>query len=302
MPPSDDLYQVLGLEPDASPEEVRKAYRKLARQHHPDLHPDDPEAEDRFKRLSAAYEVLSNADKRKVYDEVGMAGAQIGFDPARLDELRRPFGSGGFGGFGGQVVDLEDLFGDLFGGRRSTRGRDVQVSLRLGFLEAARGTRPVVEVPSPTGGTTRVTLDVPAGVETGQRLRLAGRGMPGRDGAPPGDLYVRLEVEDHPHFTRDDLNLELTVPITIPEALQGAKVRVPTLHGTVSLNVPEGVRQGQRLRLKGKGIAPPDRMPGDLYVRLEVVLPTGGDAEARARAAAALEGLYEGDVRAALGA
>ena len=310
---TDDLYDVLGVARDASHDDIRKAYRKLARKHHPDLNPDDPAAEERFKRVSAAYEVLSHAEKRKLYDELGPDAAKIGYDPEKAEEYRQwkrrmdaaqGAGYGGFpggfdvGGFGGDV-DLEDLIGDLFRRQRGgpRRGSDVEASLRVSFLDAARGTTAHVELPRGRGDVSRLAVTIPPGVESGQRLRLAGQGNPGGQGGAAGDLYVRVEVEPHPVFEREGHDLRLTLPITLPEALRGAKVEVPTLEGTVKLSVPAGAQNGQRLRLRGKGIAPRRGAPGDLYVELELVAPRGGDEATRARIAAELEALYDGDPR-----
>jgi len=185
--------------------------------------------------------------------------------------------------------------------RRPRRGSDVEATLRVGFRDAARGTTASVEVPKqrPDGSVeaVRLSLTIPAGVDTGKKLRLAGQGSPGPGGGPPGDLYVRVEVDDHPVFTRDGLDLGLTVPITVPEALRGGQVEVPTLDGSVKLKVPPGAQSGQRMRLRGKGIGPAKGEPGDLYVTLEVVVPDGGDAETRERLARELEALYRKDVR-----
>jgi len=296
---SEDLYAILGVSSDASEDEIKKAYRKLAREHHPDLNPGDAGAEERFKRVSGAYEVLSSADKRALYDEFGDDAEKIGYDPERAEEYRqwkrRAEAAAGFGGFegfgggGGGYQDLEDMLGDLFGqrARGPRRGRDVEAALSVSFDDAAKGTQATVDI----GGKT-VRLTIPAGVESGQRLRLAGQGEPGREGGPAGDLYVRIEVGEHPRFRREGSDLHLDLPISVPEALVGATVEVPTLSGAVNLKIPAGAANGQRMRLRGKGVEPAGKPPGDLYVTLEVVMPTGGDAEAREAAAEAIAGLY----------
>ncbi|HEY8432311.1 MAG TPA: DnaJ C-terminal domain-containing protein [Sandaracinaceae bacterium] len=312
MSDHEDLYAVLGVPRDASEDDIRKAYRKLARKYHPDLNPGDAEAEARFKKISAAYEVLSKPEKRALYDELGPDAEKIGYDPERAEEYRRwkrqAEAAAGFGGvpfgFGGAepFADLEDLLGDLFSRGRARgprRGRDVEATLRVGFLDAARGATTTIEVPRrrPSGEleTARLSLTIPAGVEEGQRLRLAGQGEPGVRGGPPGDLYVRIEIAPHPIFRRDGRDIALTVPITVAEALRGATIEVPTPTGTVKLKVPPGAQAGQRLRLRGKGV--PVTPPGDLYVELSIVAPTGGDAATRERVAREIEALYEGDVR-----
>ncbi len=325
MTDHEDLYALLGVSRDASEDDIRKAYRKLARKHHPDLNPNDPSAEERFKKISGAYEVLSKPEKRALYDELGPEAEKIGYDPERAEEYRQwrrqaeaaaGFGGepfvGGFGGAGPEgYVDLEDLFGDLFargGGARRARGprpgRDVEAGLKIGFLDAARGATTTVEVPrrGPDGSveTSRLSLTIPAGVHDGQRMRLAEQGEPGRSGGPAGDLYVRIEIEPHPFFRREGSDLEITVPITLAEALRGASVEVPTLGGSVRLKVPAGAQNGQRMRLRGKGIEPASGSAGDLYVVLELVAPTGGDAATREKIAGELEKLYDHDVRASL--
>jgi DnaJ-class molecular chaperone len=334
MTEDDDLYAILGVSRTASEDEIRKAYRKLARKHHPDLNPDDPAAEERFKRVSGAYEVLNKPEKRALYDELGKDAEKIGYDPEKAEEYRQwrrraeaaaSYGGGagfggGFGGFGGQGaeghVDLEDLFGDLFargqggGGRASRRqrgpqrGRDAEARFTVPFLDAARGTTASVEVPKTAADGSveikRLSLTIPAGVETGQKLRLAGQGQPGTQGAPAGDLLVTIEVQDHPVWGREGNDLTLTLPITVSEALRGGQVDVPTLAGSVKLKVPSRAQSGQRMRLKGKGIAPAKGAAGDLYVTLEVVTPTGGDDATREELAAAIDALYDRDVRAEL--
>lgn len=321
----DDLYQILGVSRGASEEEIRKAYRKLARKYHPDLNPGDEKAEESFKRISAAYEVLSKPEKRALYDEFGKEAEKIGYDPEKAEEYRQwkrraeaaagfggmPGGMGGFGfgGFGeetGGHAGFEDIFGDLFQRRRAgpRKGRDVEATLEVSFMDAARGATTSVEVPKrrPDGSIemSRLTVTIPAGIDSGQRLRLSGQGNTGVQGGPPGDLYVRIEVGEHELFTRDGKDLGLTVPITVPEALRGGQVTVPTLGASVKLKIPAGAQNGQKLRLRGKGVAPANGSPGDLYVTLEVVMPEGGDRETRVRIAKELEGLYDGDVRAAL--
>lgn len=314
-----DLYDILDVARDASTDDIRKAYRKAARTHHPDLNPGDTAAEARFKEVSAAYEVLNNPEKRALYDELGPDAEKIGYDPERAEEYRQwkrradaaaGFGGGfeGFGGAGGpSYVDLEDLIGDMFGGgaRRGPRkGRDIEAALTVSFRDAARGTTAHVDIPDASGGrssggTSRVALTIPAGIEEGQRLRLAGRGQPGREGGPPGDLFVRIGIEPHPLFTRDGTNLSLTLPITVAEALVGGVVEVPTLDGMLKLTVPAGVANGQKLRLRGKGVAPASGPAGDLIVELSVVLPPkSASAEARERIAQEIAALYDQDVRA----
>lgn len=314
----DELYSVLGVAREATDEEIRKAYRKRAREHHPDLNPGDSEAEERFKKLSAAYEILSDSEKRAIYDEFGADAKKLGYDPERAEEYRQwrrraeasagfgggaPGGSGPFGaGEGASYADLEDLIGNLFGRRPRgpRRGHDVTAALRVSFRDAALGAKAQIELPRPGAEATRVSLTIPAGVEDGQRLRLRGKGAPGTEGGPPGDLYVRVDVEPHSVFSRDGLDLHLGVPVTIPEALVGASVTVPTLESSVRVKVPAGSQNGTKLRLRGKGIAQAQGEPGDLIITLTLRLPDAGDDETRARLAEELRALYDCDVREAL--
>ena len=304
---SEDLYGILGVSRDASPEDIKRAYKKLARKHHPDLNPGDAAAEERFKKLSFAYEVLNDAEKRALYDEFGEDAEKIGYDPERAKEYRewkrraeaaQSYGGFDFGGGGGGpgYVDIEDLLGDLFRGRGRggpRKGRDFEAQLRVSFMDAARGSSAHVDI-----GGVGGRVSIPAGIESGQRLRLEGKGGPGHEGGPPGDLYVRIEVEPHPLFTREGLDLGLVLPVTVAEALAGGSVDVPTLGGSVSLKIPPGAANGQKMRLRGKGIEKQGGAKGDLIVTLEVVMPAGGDDATRKKIAAELEALYEGqDVR-----
>lgn len=282
-------YTVLGVSRTASAEEIRNAYRKLAKKHHPDLNVGKPEAVERFKAISAAYDLLSDPEKRARFDrgEIDAAGNET------------PFGAGGFGrgfqgGFGGfrsggdasfsgarvHELDLEELFEGVFGGaargragRKAAAGADESYRIEVDFATAA------------TGGTRRLTLregrtvdvTIPAGVEDGATLRLRGLGAPGLIGGAPGDALVQVSVLPHPAFRRvgDDVHLDL--PVTLEEAVLGARVRTPTLGKPVMLTVPPGSDGGTVLRLKGRGIHRRGRDPGDLIVTLRIVL--GPDAD-----------------------
>jgi molecular chaperone DnaJ len=345
-----DFYEILGVAKDAPTEDIKRAYRKLAQQFHPDANPGDTAAEDRFKQISEAYSVLSNADKRKEYDEVRRLVESGGF---------RGFGGpggqggpgGGFGGFGGQrirVEDLNDLFGGLgglgdlfgFGGGRSAgprRGRDASAELHLGFEDAVRGVTTTVSVrgeaacsrcggsggepgtsvttcptcrgagqvaqnqglfalpqPCPQCGgagriietpctncrgrgtevrTRQIKVRIPAGVKDGSTIRLGGKGGPGSNGGPAGDLLVTVHVAKHPLFKRKGNDLTITVPLTFTEAALGTKVEVPTLDGHVTLKIPSGTASGKTFRVRGRGVAPERGRSGDLLVRVEVVVP-----------------------------
>ncbi len=282
---AEDLYAVLGVPRSASQEEIRKAYRKLAKELHPDFNPGDKSAEEKFKKVSAAYEILGDPEKRARYDrgEIDETGAEkpqqrYYRDFAETGAGERYHTGRGFEDF----ADLGDIFSDLFGrraGRRRAgpmRGPDLHYHLVVDFLDAARGgTRRVV---LPDGSTLDVTI--PAGIESGQVIRLRGKGAPGYEGGPPGDALVEIEVRPHPLFTREGNDIRVTLPITIDEAVLGGKVEVPTIDGPVRMTIPKGASSGRVLRLRGKGVRDPRTgKRGDQYVRLEIALPDRIDAE-----------------------
>jgi len=360
-----DYYEALGVAKDASEKDITRAYRKLAKQYHPDANPGDAEAEERFKEISAAHDVLGDTEKRKEYDQVREMVAS-GVGPGG------PGGFGGFGGFGGpgggyqniRVEDLGDLgdlgglFGNLFGGggrRRARnqgpvgpqRGNDIETELHLDFLDAVHGITTSVNITSeapchvcngtgakpgtfpercptcngagsvavdqgpfsfsevcPTcGGRGSVVKDkcknckgrgievrprtvkvrIPAGVDDGQRIRVKGRGTPGLNGGPPGDLYVVVHVAPHPIFARSGKwDLTVKVPVTFPEAALGAQVKVPTLDAPVTVKVPPGTQTGKTVRVRGRGIPRASGDPGALLVTFDVVVPHELDDDARA--------------------
>jgi curved DNA-binding protein len=279
-----DLYAILGVAKTASEDDVRSAYRKLARKHHPDVNPGNKDAEARFKEIAAAYEVLSDPEKRKLYDEFGPEGLRGGFDPEQARTYRTWQDRRGTTGspFSEEVFDFGDLQ-DLFGGgfrRRAARGEDVIAVVELDLAQAIRGTEITVRVPAGEGradGGEPVTIRIPKGAEDGSRLVVKGRGAPGPNNTPPGDLIIETRVRPHPHFRRDGLDLHLELPVTLDEAYNGAEVTVPTPDGSVKLRIPPGSQQRQELRLRGKGVARGDRR-GDLYVTLDVRLPEKDDA------------------------
>jgi molecular chaperone DnaJ len=380
-----DFYRELGVSSTASDSEIKKAYRKLARELHPDANPGDAKAEARFKAVSEAYGVLGDPAKRKEYDETrsmfagggGFPGGgfgQGGFNPqggAQGFDLNDLFGQANRGGGGG----LGDLFGGLFGGNRSAgptpqrsqQGSDVESSLQISFEDAVRGATMTLTVTSPgtcdtchgsgarpgTGthtcpvcsgsgfvnrsegafamsepcrecrGTGTVvddpcpechgdgvstkarplTVRIPAGVEDGQRIRLAGKGGPGRFGGPSGDLYVKLSVTPHRIFGRsakDSRDLTLKVPVTFPELVQGATLTVPTLDSTVSLKIPAGTASGRTFRVRGRGVAA-KKGAGDLLVTVEVAVPQRLDGEASEALQAYADATKSFDPRANLG-
>ncbi|MEX2650211.1 MAG: DnaJ C-terminal domain-containing protein [Alphaproteobacteria bacterium] len=279
-----DLYEVLGVKRDASAEAIKRAYRKLAKELHPDLNPGKAGLEARFKEVTAAYGILSDADKRARYDrgEIDATGAETA-----ERRFYRTYAGGEAGRkyqeAGAPFDDLGDVFADLFGGAGSgrrgglrMRGGDVSYDLSVGLREAALGAKRRVTMPD--GRTLDVAI--PAGIDDGQTLRLAGQGRPGLGGGEPGDALVRVSVTPDPVFRRDGDNLRVTVRVTLPEAVQGARVAVPTIEGSVTLTVPKGSNTGTVLRLKGKGVK--DRRTGtrgDQFVVLQVVLPEQPDAE-----------------------
>ncbi len=336
-----DYYETLGVSKTADQDEIKKAYRKLARKYHPDANPDDPKAEEKFKEISTAYEVLSDPDKRKQYDAgpapfFGQGGAQ-GFDPSAF---------GGGQAFSG---DFADLFGGLFGGRFGTtsrrrrtaaeKGNDIGVSVTISFEDSLKGVTTRISVPKAvecatcggtgaapgTGPTTcsqcggrgvttqdqgffafsqechlcggegtvvqhpcaecggrgvapglrKFTVPIPAGVKDGSKIRLKGKGEPGRHGGPAGDLFVIVHVEESPLYERRGRDLILDVPVSFTEAALGAGIPIPTPDGRVSLKVPGGVREGTLLRVKGKGVPGlGGKKRGDLLARVRVVTPS----------------------------
>ncbi len=288
---SDDPYKTLGVAKDASPAEIKTAYRKLAKSMHPDLHPGDKGKAEAFQNVVAAYEIIGDADKRKRFDagEIDASGQekpqrQYYREYADADPQGRYDSSAGYGDF----EDLSDVFSDLFGARAqartgrtqgfAARGADVRYHLEVDFMDAAKGGKR--GVPLPDG--TAIDLTIPAGVRDGQTLRLRGKGQPGMGGGPAGDAYVEIAVRPHKVFTRDGNDVEIEVPIAFDEAVLGAKIEVPTLSGTVTMSVPKGAASGQRLRLKGKGVQPAKGAPGDQYVRLKIAMPPKPDAEMEA--------------------
>lgn len=338
-----DYYEVLGVSKSATKDEIKSAFRKKAKQYHPDLNKDNPDAAEKFKEAQEAYEVLSDEQKRKMYDQYGHAGVSGS-------------AGGGFSGFGGAGFDASDfdfgdIFDNIFGGgfggfssssssrSRATRGSDLLMGVKLTFEEAVYGCEKdinidVVEDCSDCGGkgghgestcdrchgsgtitseqrtilgsfmskttcpscggtgktyeskcsTCRgkgkvkknktITVNVPAGIDTGDRLRVSGKGNPGSNGGPNGDLYLEFQVSEHEYFKRDGDDIYLTVPITITEAILGCKKDIPTLYGNVKLTIPEGSESGDKHRLKGKGIENVrSGVNGNMYVILRIIVP-----------------------------
>jgi DnaJ-class molecular chaperone len=286
-----DPYVALGVERSASDQEIKAAFKKLARQFHPDLHPDDIEAEARFKQVSSAYDLLKDKEKRRRFDagEIDASGQETPQHRYYRDYSARPDGSHAEQDGFASEEDLEEFLARAFGGGHGgrtggraryaefkARGADASYVLPVGFLEAANGAERTVTLPD--GKSLKVKI--PEGAEDRQMLRLKGQGMPGFGGGPAGDAYVELHVEPHAFFRRKDDNIHLTVPVTLKEAVLGGTIAVPTVDGQVNLKVPKGSNTGTKMRLKEKGIR--NRRSGKRghqYVELQVVLPDGEEPE-----------------------
>lgn len=288
---SEDYYETLGVPRTASAEEIRKAYRELARKYHPDLHPDDDSAKDKFKKVQTAFDTLNDTSKREMYDRYGSSFE--GFAPGGGSGWAGgPFPGGGqpFGGQG-QEIDLESLFGgaggfaDLFGGGRRTRGRrrpaaaagqDIAASISIPFRRAIEGGSTDVRVDR-DGRTETISVKIPQGLPDGSRMRLRGQGSPGQGGGPAGDLVLQVHVEPHPVFRRERDTLECKLPVTLAEAVQGAKVDVPTPWGTIALKIPPMTSSGRKLRAQGMGVRNPNGVSGDLIAEVLIMLPAEVD-------------------------
>ncbi|ODT85103.1 DnaJ C-terminal domain-containing protein [Phenylobacterium sp. SCN 70-31] len=294
-----DPYQELGVGRTASADEIRKAFRKLAKANHPDTNPGDKAAEERFKKVSAAFDIVGDAEKRKKFDR-----GEIDADGRETAPGFAGWGGGGpGGGFGGQGgprggfrtdtfegADLGDILGEMFGGGRqgrpggmgggfggfSQRGADVRARIEIDLTDAIRGGKQRIAFSD--GRTIDVTI--PKGAQDGQTLRLKGQGQPGRSG--PGDAFIEIALKPHPTFRREGDALVMDLPITFYDAVLGGKVEAPTPDGPVNVTVPKGANSGARLRLKGRGLVDAKGHRGDLFARLVVTLPEGADPELEA--------------------
>jgi len=332
-----DYYQLLGVARGASSEEIKKAYRKLARKFHPDVNPGNTEAEAKFKQIQEAYTVLSDADKREQYDRFGSTESSgAGFDP--FGGRGRPRRSGGgvkvdFGDLGGMggFEDLGDIFGSIFGGgarRRApgpAKGEDLLLQIEVSFSEAMHGASVTLPVQRKVrcgrcGGsgvegavrcsgcrgsgtvvaTEKLKVKIPEGIDDGRKIRVAGKGAEGARGGPSGDLFVRVGVREHPFFKRDGDDIRSTVPITFPEAYRGGEVLVGTIHGPVRAKVPAGTNSGRTFRLRGKGAKNmKTRTFGDHLYTVEIVVPKV-QSPAGEEAARKVAELYGEDPRSGL--
>jgi DnaJ-class molecular chaperone len=298
-----DPYKTLGVAKTASEAEIKKAFRSLAKKHHPDTHPGDEKAKQRFQEISAAYDVIGDKDKRAKFDagEIDASGNPRGFDPRAYAQQARgnPFG-GGFGGGNDREFHFswgqgdeqpgfsaEDIFSEILGGgrrgggrqsARPGRGEDFQIAVTVSFAEAIQGgTRRIV-----LQNGEQIDVKIPAGLREGQQIRVKGRGGAGRNGGPNGDVLIQAHIAPHPFISRDGNDLRMDLPVSLKEAVLGAKVPVPTLSGSLNLSIPAGSNTGSVLRLKGKGVpATGGQAAGDLYVRLVVSLPDRPDPDLR---------------------
>ena len=292
-----DPYQTLGVDRKASHEEISKAYRQLARKYHPDLNPDDETAKKKFQEVQAAFDVLGDEKKRKMFDRYGAGFESMGGGPGGAGPRPQGWPSGGAGGSHVEF-DINDLFGagaqggagaggfaDLFkhfgGGRGGTqapprqqqRGADLEYELTVPFNTAVKGGEASVSLRRGNGKNETISVKVPVGIDDGKKIRLKGQGEESHYGGPSGDILITVRVASHPYFTRNGKRLDVMVPITLAEAIEGAKIDVPTPHGTVAVTIPPGTSGGKKLRLRGQGVKPANGDPGDLYAEVQIVLP-----------------------------
>lgn len=281
-----DHYKTLGVKKNATQDEIKKAYKKLARKFHPDLHPGNKRAEAKFKEVNEANTILGNKKKRADYDlgQQSPFGGQRPGGPGRQGQPGQPGGfsyrttssSGNF-----DVNDLGSIFGDMFGGGRQVpqKGADVDYKMKIEFLQAVKGTEINLTAKDPSGVNKQIKVKIPKGVETGSRVRVSGRGSEGLNGGPMGDLFLVIEVMPHKYFSRKGTDIYIDLPITINEALNGATVEVPTADGKpTKIKIPENTSSGLKLRVKGAGVTSlKKKTKGDEYIVIQVVLPKKGD-------------------------
>lgn len=298
-----DYYDTLGVNRTASQDEIQKAYRKMARKYHPDMNPDDANAKKKFQEVQAAYDVLSDPDKRQRYDQFGSGFEGVGAGggprtwrytttggpqtfPFDLEEL---FGGGQPNVEGGGFADLFKQFSRGRAGRREARparGGDLKHELSVPFATAVLGGEAALTIRRANGELETIRVKIPAGIEDGKKIRLRGQGEPGSGNGTAGDILLTIHVSPHPHFRRTGNRLDVRVPVTLAEAVLGGKVDVPTPQGTISLTVPPNTSSGARLRIKGHGVRPAGEPPGDLFAEIQIVLSDNLSADERRQLAA----------------
>ena len=281
--PRKDYYAILGVAKTAMPEDIKRAYRKLARKCHPDVNPGDVQAEERFKKISEAYHVLGDSERRRKYDHVGPEAFARDFDGSAFSEqFGDLFRGGGFSVGGFNIEELLGGFGSTSppGGRRHVRrppparGRDIRVGLELSLEDAVNGTERLISYRSEDGNAQRSRVRIPAGVRQGSKVRVRGKGAAGSAGGSHGDLYVEVSIATHPRFRLVGDDLHTSLPITIYEAALGGQLEVPTLSGTATISLPAGTGNGQVFRLRGKGAARRTGGVGDLMAKVSIELPS----------------------------
>ena len=315
-----DYYEVLGVNKSATDAEIKKAYRKLAKKYHPDMNKDNPKAEELFKEVTEAYEVLSDKEKRKLYDQFGHAAFDEGAGQGGAGGQGFGSGAGGFGGFGGfgsgnfsggagggngsfhfngnsgdgyqeyyyTGDNLDDIFDGFFGGSRKGRsrskdGEDVLAKVEVSFEEAALGADKVIRFRAPDGSEQSLQVHIPAGIDSGQKIRLKGKGMPGQNGGGAGSLLLEVTVQSKPGFERKGMDIYTTVEVPFETAVLGGETIVPTLGGRVSCKIKEGTQSGTKIRLKGKGIVSMKNpsQKGDEYAVIQIRVPKNLSADAK---------------------
>jgi DnaJ-class molecular chaperone len=306
-----DYYKILGVRRDASQADIQKAYRDLAKKYHPDRNPDDKDAAKRFRQIQSAFDVLNDPEKREMYDRYGSSfeTRRAGGPQGPYSYTGRPGAGGPQAGSGFEDVDFGQFFGERFGAepaggfaemfrqfsqgagprRRGRaggagprgRGADAVHQIQIPFTTAVAGGTVEVAVGRATGAVQTLSVKIPAGIDDGKRIRLRAQGEPGPGGGPPGDLLLEVRVDPHPCYDRRGDNLLVRVPVRLEEALDGAKIDIPTPQGTVALHVPPGTSSGTKLRVKGHGVAREKGAPGDLLAEIQIVLPKQIDPSVR---------------------
>jgi DnaJ-class molecular chaperone len=299
---AEDYYKTLGVPKNASQAEIQKAYRELARKYHPDMNPNDKTAKKKFQQVQAAFDVLNNPEKREMYDRYGSSFETMGAGGPQGGHTWNwsPEAGGhatGPGGFSAEDIDLSQFlgerfgqeggggFGDLFnqfrraGGKQrkpaasARRGADLLHELQIPFATAVGGGEVQLAVERPSGKTETLAVKIPAGIEEGKKIRIRGQGGPAARGGAPGDILITIHIAPHPCFQRRGSHLLVRVPVTLGEAVDGAKVDVPTPRGTVTLSIPPGTSSGTKLRVKGRGVTPKNGAAGDLLAEVQIILP-----------------------------